>query len=448
MKTENKQLELTVPKEIDAVTETLKKANFEAYLVGGCVRDLLLNIKPKDWDIATDAKPDDIIKLFPKTFYENNFGTVGVVNETAADETLKVVEVTPFRLEGEYSDFRRPDKIEWGKSLSDDLKRRDFTINALALDIEKFKTPEEELNYLRAKVSSHEKILANKGESIPQDEIIKKEITAHGDKNPKEVLDENYAFKKHEVESIVLDLSPEAHDAQMGELVGILQEKGVLNALSVVFKLKDPHIEDDFHRFLVQYIKAGFRVANEKEKSPLLKALKMTLFEVSLPSVNKDETQKNKNNGQKDLFDNTTFKATLALASTAPALESEKLKWEKELLGLYITSHPLKHFEKIMGQKTLPITKISRELTGKLVKICGVISTIKKIITKTGRPMLFMGLEDQHDKIEVVVFPSIMERSPGLFQENKIVLISGRVDMRDGTPKIICNEVEEIVEEG
>ena len=160
------------------------------------------------------------------------------------------------------------------------------------------------------------------------------------------------------------------------------------------------------------------------------------------------ETQKNKNNGQKDLFDNTTFKATLALASTAPALESEKLKWEKELLGLYITSHPLKHFEKIMGQKTLPITKISRELTGKLVKICGVISTIKKIITKTGRPMLFMGLEDQHDKIEVVVFPSIMERSPGLFQENKIVLISGRVDMRDGTPKIICNEVEEIVEEG
>lgn len=129
-------------------------------------------------------------------------------------------------------------------------------------------------------------------------------------------------------------------------------------------------------------------------------------------------------------------------------MESEKLKWEKELLGLYITSHPLKNFEKVLEGKTLPITKISQTLAGQLVKIGGVISSIKKIITKTGRPMLFVGLEDQHDKIEIVVFPSIIERNPGLFQENKIVLISGRVDMRDGTPKIICNEIEEIIEEG
>lgn len=137
MKAETSQKEFSIPKEISAVAETLKNAGFEAYLVGGCVRDLLLNLKPKDWDIATNAKPEEIIKLFPKTFYENNFGTVGVVNETATDETLKVVEVTPFRLEGEYSDFRRPDKIEWGKTLADDLKRRDFTINALALEIGK-----------------------------------------------------------------------------------------------------------------------------------------------------------------------------------------------------------------------------------------------------------------------------------------------------------------------
>ena len=160
---------------------------------------------------------------------------------------------------------------------------------------QKFKTPEEELNYLRAKVSSHEQALANKGEDISREEIIKKEIIAHSDRKPEEILDKNYALKRQEVEGIVLDLSPEAHDEKMGELVNILQDKGVLNALSVVDKLKDPHIEDDFHRFLVQYIKSGFRLAGNNEKSPIFKALKMTLFEISLPGINKDETQKSKN---------------------------------------------------------------------------------------------------------------------------------------------------------
>jgi hypothetical protein len=160
---------------------------------------------------------------------------------------------------------------------------------------QKFKTPEEELNYLRAKVSSHEKMLAEKGEPISREEVIKRELAEHAEKKPEDILDKDYALKKHEVEEIVLDLSPEAHDKKMGELVNVLQEKGVLNALYIVDRLKDPHIEDDFHRFLVQYIKAGFRVANDNEKSPVFKALKMTLFEVSLPGTNKDETQKNKN---------------------------------------------------------------------------------------------------------------------------------------------------------
>ena len=70
-----------IPPEISGVTEVLEQAGFSAYLVGGCVRDLLLGKKPKDWDIATNAKPDQIVALFPKTFYENQFGTVTVVNE-------------------------------------------------------------------------------------------------------------------------------------------------------------------------------------------------------------------------------------------------------------------------------------------------------------------------------------------------------------------------------
>ena len=127
--------EYSIPKEVTRVTEALQNAGFEAYLVGGCVRDILLNKKPKDWDITTNAHPEGIEALFEETFYNNDFGTVGVVNEDTEDETLKVIEVTPYRKEGTYSDSRRPDTVEFGVSLEEDLARRDFTVNAIAYDV-------------------------------------------------------------------------------------------------------------------------------------------------------------------------------------------------------------------------------------------------------------------------------------------------------------------------
>lgn len=125
-----------IPKEVSHVTETLEKAGFEAFLVGGCVRDLVVGKKPKDWDITTNAHPEQIQGLFEETFYENDFGTVGVVCETE-DPTLKVIEITPYRMEGKYSDKRRPDDITFADNLEDDLKRRDFTINAMAYSVSK-----------------------------------------------------------------------------------------------------------------------------------------------------------------------------------------------------------------------------------------------------------------------------------------------------------------------
>jgi putative nucleotidyltransferase with HDIG domain len=123
-----------IPQEIANTAGMLKNAGFEAYLVGGCVRDLLLHKKPKDWDITTNATPEQIQKIFPHTFYENNFGTVGVVTDEAAEESLRIVEITPYRQEGTYSDNRRPDTISFSTKIEDDLKRRDFTINAIAYD--------------------------------------------------------------------------------------------------------------------------------------------------------------------------------------------------------------------------------------------------------------------------------------------------------------------------
>ncbi len=127
----------TIPPEIVSVVETLEKSGYEAYLVGGCARDIFLGRIPKDWDVTTNATPEQIIPLFTKTFYENDFGTVGVVNELTENETLKVVEVTPYRLETGYSDFRHPDEVKFSTKLEDDLKRRDFTVNAIAISLSK-----------------------------------------------------------------------------------------------------------------------------------------------------------------------------------------------------------------------------------------------------------------------------------------------------------------------
>jgi len=125
---------MKIPNEISDTINKLQKAGFEAYLVGGCVRDFLLGIKPKDWDIAASAKPEEIIKIFPDSVYENQFGTVGIKIDTE-DQTLKIVEITTFRKEGKYTDKRHPDSIVFAGTIKEDLSRRDFTINALAMQI-------------------------------------------------------------------------------------------------------------------------------------------------------------------------------------------------------------------------------------------------------------------------------------------------------------------------
>ena len=124
---------MEIPQEVQEVARGLQAAGFEAYLVGGCVRDFLLGQEPKDWDLTTNARPEQIQEVFPDSVYENSFGTVGVKTNSGDLETA-LVEVTTYRLEGKYTDKRHPDEIKFASTVEEDLARRDFTVNALAMD--------------------------------------------------------------------------------------------------------------------------------------------------------------------------------------------------------------------------------------------------------------------------------------------------------------------------
>ena len=122
------EIKFKPPKEVGKIIQKVQTSGFQIYIVGGAVRDILMSEEISDWDFATNAEPSQILSIFPKAFYNNKFGTVGLKTE------LGVFEITTFRREGEYRDFRHPEKVSWGATIEEDLARRDFTINALALE--------------------------------------------------------------------------------------------------------------------------------------------------------------------------------------------------------------------------------------------------------------------------------------------------------------------------
>lgn len=121
-------IKLEVPDQVQYILDLFQKQGYEIYIVGGAVRDLLLGRPRYDWDFTTSAKPEEMLAMIPDCFYDNKFGTVGVKNEGG-----RPLEITTFRTEHNYSDSRHPDKVEWGKTLEEDLSRRELTISAMAL---------------------------------------------------------------------------------------------------------------------------------------------------------------------------------------------------------------------------------------------------------------------------------------------------------------------------
>ena len=127
----------SLPPIISTIARVLNEKGHSAYLVGGCVRDLLIGKTPKDWDLTTDATPEQIENSFENTFMNNPYGTVTIVNQNE-EKSTQWVEVTPYRSEGKYLDGRRPESIKFVKTLEKDLSRRDFTINAIAINPKDF----------------------------------------------------------------------------------------------------------------------------------------------------------------------------------------------------------------------------------------------------------------------------------------------------------------------
>jgi DNA polymerase-3 subunit alpha len=156
------------------------------------------------------------------------------------------------------------------------------------------------------------------------------------------------------------------------------------------------------------------------------------------------EIAKTKSAGQTGLFGTNILPASFKMEGATAASKHEKLMWEKELLGLYISSHPLEDFQGKFRGNVTEIKTISQNQAGEIVRVGAVISTIKKILTKAGQPMLFCTIEDLSGRIETLVFPSTLQKFPTSFQENGVIMLKARVTDKDGMVKLICEDVRQI----
>lgn len=153
-----------------------------------------------------------------------------------------------------------------------------------------------------------------------------------------------------------------------------------------------------------------------------------------------------KSQGQKDLFGSSlAFNSPgLKLEKAKPADQKQRLSWERELLGLYVSEHPLFPYKDFFEKNVDSCASLKTKKTGQMARAGGVINKIKKIITKTGEPMLFVEIEDLTGDVEILVFPKILKQNPSIFQEEKIILAEGKISDRDGETKILVNSAKEL----
>jgi len=204
--------------------------------------------------------------------------------------------------------------------------------------------------------------------------------------------------------------------------------------------------------------RSGSEVINKKSLENLAKAGALDDFAernqllAGLEQILKFSTAraKQKAQGQVSLFEKTSIKEEISrikLPKTTPADKKIKLAWEKELLGIYLTDHPLKGLEKTLAKYAEKISEISSTRSGAKIKVGGIITSVKKIITKSSEPMLFVRLEDTTANTEIIVFPRTLKENYLIWQPDNIVIVEGKVNTKDGMVKIIAERAKEIGEQ-
>ena len=155
--------------------------------------------------------------------------------------------------------------------------------------------------------------------------------------------------------------------------------------------------------------------------------------------------QKQKNSNQVSLFGQAILETpTVPLIETQPASKRQQLRWEKELLGLYVSGHPAQEYQGYIEKVAVPLDKLSKEMVGQKIAVGGVIQKVQKILTKRQETMLFVMLEDMKGKIEILVFPKVLEKMGSAWEEEKMIIAEGKLSDKDGAYKLICDEVRNL----
>jgi len=222
-------------------------------------------------------------------------------------------------------------------------------------------------------------------------------------------------------------------------LVEERKKSGLYLSLADFIKRLGPRI---LNKKVIEALAKSGALDNFGERNQILENIEKILKFIS-------DLGKTDNSNQMDLFANSAAKPKLAeldLQPASPIDKKTKLSWEKELLGMYISEHPLKGMEKIIANSGIPISSLNISMNEKQVQIAGLVVNAKKILTKKGEPMMFVNLEDNSAKIEVIVFPRVLEKNPLLWTSDNILKVKGRVNNKDGILKLIVQDASQIEE--